>query len=148
MILKDLAELWFSSMAPKVKESTMVKYHNIWNCYISPELENLYVGEITHAVLESFCSRLLASGGHRHNGLSPKTVADTLTLLKNMLHFSKNIGCHPAADGSSVNIRQRRNDFLHKSRMFIFTLIIHRPIFFTVLIIRISQFIQFRTNQT
>ena len=106
MILKDLAELWFSSMAPKVKESTMVKYHNIWNCYISPELENLYVGEITHAVLESFCSRLLASGGHRHNGLSPKTVADTLTLLKNMLHFSKNIGCHPAADGSSVNIRQ------------------------------------------
>lgn len=106
VLLRDLAAFWFSSVVPQIKESTAVKYTNLWNCYIAPELGNLYVQEITHSILEGFCSRLLMSGGRNHNGLSPKTVSDTLTLLRNILHFGKNMGCICAADGSSVCIRQ------------------------------------------
>ena len=66
----------------------------------------MYVNEITHGHLEAFCSRLRCSGGKNHSGLSPKTVSDTLTLVRNMLHFGENMGAHLAVDGKSVCIRQ------------------------------------------
>ena len=106
ILLKDLAVVWFSSVIPQIKESTAVKYSNLWNNYIAPEMENLYVNEITHGHLEAFCGRLLRFGGKNHSGLSPKTVSDTLTLVRNMLHFGKNMGVHLTVDGKSVCIRQ------------------------------------------
>ena len=34
VLLRDLAVFWFSSVVPQIKESTAVKYTNLWNCYI------------------------------------------------------------------------------------------------------------------
>ncbi len=35
ILFKDMAKEWFEFTIPHIKESTKVKYYNIWNTYIS-----------------------------------------------------------------------------------------------------------------
>ena len=66
-------------------ESTGVKYGNLLDSYILLELSGCEVYEITHGKLETFCSRLLLTGGVKGTGLSPKTVSDCLSIVRRIL---------------------------------------------------------------
>ena len=83
----NLADAWFASIKPCVKESSYMKYRNLWKSYIRPKFDGLYVSEISQNVLESYCMELLVSGGNKGTGLSAKTVADTMSLLRSMFRF-------------------------------------------------------------
>lgn len=82
-----LAEEWFCHIRPVTKESTYRKYWNLWYSYIRPELGEMRFADITQDVLEACCRALLTSGGQAGNGLSAKTVADALSLVRNIFRY-------------------------------------------------------------
>ncbi|MEY8515464.1 tyrosine-type recombinase/integrase [Lachnospiraceae bacterium 29-84] len=82
-----LAEEWFASVKPFLKESSYIKYWNLWKSYICPKLGSLHLSEVSQNMLEAYCMELRVSGGHKGMGLSAKTVADTMSLLRSMFRF-------------------------------------------------------------
>ena len=85
VLLQDMAKEWFEYTSPHIKESTKIKYYNIWHTYISSRLGKTYVNQITDCMLETFCNELLISGGVNGTKLSPKTTADALSVIRNIL---------------------------------------------------------------
>ena len=51
---QDAAEQWLRSITPHTKESTLVKYQNLLNNHILPELGTTAVRELCSASLEQF----------------------------------------------------------------------------------------------
>lgn len=87
VIFETAAKEWLDNLRPKVKESTAVKYNNLLNSYILPELGAVRLDNITNERIEYQCNQLLVAGGRNGNGLSPKTVSDTLSLIRNILRY-------------------------------------------------------------
>lgn len=106
VLLQDIAKEWFEYTSPHIKESTKIKYYNIWHTYISSRLGKTYVNQITDCMLETFCNELLVSGGANGTKLSPKTTADALSVIRNILRFGVNKGYGITCDGHSVSVRQ------------------------------------------
>ncbi len=109
--LQEVADEWFSIMEPQIKESTCIKYHNIWNNYVVSRLGNVQTSRITHCLLESFCSELMVCGGVNGTELSSKTTADVLSVVRNMLRFAENRGYKIGSNGHSVSVKQSAKEF-------------------------------------
>ena len=101
------AKKWMDNLRPKVKETTIVKYNNLLNSYILPELGSVRLDNITNERIEYQCNQLLLSGGRNGNGLSPKTVSDTLSLIRNILRY--------ASDGTPFSLPDLRSITIRKS---------------------------------
>lgn len=106
ILFQDMAKEWFEFTVPHIKESTKVKYYNIWNTYISSRLGQIYVNQITDCLLQAFCNELLLSGGVNGARLSPKTTSDVLSVIRNILRFGINKGYGITCDGYSVSVKQ------------------------------------------
>ena len=111
-----LAEEWFCHIKPLTKESTYRKYRNLWNSYIRAELGDIQFSEITQDVLENYCVKLLTTGGSKNNGLSPKTVSDTLSLIRNIFQFCTSRKMSAPCDTRAITIKQ------HTKEMRVFTM--------------------------
>ena len=102
----SLAAQWIDGVHPQIKESSYVKYKNLLKSYILPELGDVPIHEITHECLEHYCNQMLLAGGSAGKGLSPKTVSDTMSLVRNVLRYSSRNGYMPPDDGRSISIKQ------------------------------------------
>lgn len=111
-----VAQEWFISVQPHVKESSSVKYENMLKNYILPSLGDKYIQSFSYEVLESFCNELSLTGGHKGTGLSPKTVSDILSLIRTILQYSANKGIVPPCDAHSVIIKQQPKEMRILSR--------------------------------
>lgn len=109
------AEAWFDDILPGIKESTAAKYRNMLCRYILPALGEQLVSSIDAREIRQFCAGLLRSGGGRGDGLSEKTVADILSLIRGILRYASARGQAGTPDLSGVHIRQP------KKQMRIFT---------------------------
>ena len=89
IVLEDIIKEWMLYIQPRIKESSFVKYQNLLNTYIVPELGKFTIDLITADRLEIFLESLLESGGKKSQGLSRKTVSDVLTVLRSVLKFSQ-----------------------------------------------------------
>lgn len=81
-LLTHFCDGWLLLRRDRVKESTFVKYQGILRRYIQPGLGHCPVSELTGNRIEQFSHGLL-----HHNGLSPKTVRDILTVLHSILRY-------------------------------------------------------------
>lgn len=97
---------WFQNICPRVKESTVIKYQNILKSYILPILGEKRLNDITYDCLENYCNYLLLNGGCNHQGLSSKTVSDTISLLKNALRFASNRGIESPCNMLAISVKQ------------------------------------------
>ncbi len=79
---------WLECKRSSFKESTLVKYQNMLQCYILPALGECRISSINRKQVKNFTQSLLNSGGRKGNGLSAKTVSDTLSLLRGILKFA------------------------------------------------------------
>ena len=78
---------WLILSRNRVKESTYVKYHNIVNRHLVPELGMYLPQNLSTVLIEDFSNALLLTG------LSPKTVRDILVVLKSVLkHCNRQLG--------------------------------------------------------
>ncbi len=100
------AEKWMFSITPRIKVSTRNKYRNLLDSYIYPRLGEKALHCITHDIIETKCNELLLCGGRSGAGLSPKTVADILSVIRNVLKFAAKSGEMVPCDGQSIHIKQ------------------------------------------
>ncbi len=105
LLFSTIADEWAQLMTPKFKESTSVKYHNLLNIYILPKFGKTNIQEITTLQIDQFCNELLISGGRKGVGLSAKTVADILCLLKCILRYAFSAGIVLSYDISSIKVK-------------------------------------------
>ena len=85
----QLSNNWLSSIRSQVKESTYTKYNNILQSYLLPEFADTSINSVTSSQIQKFCDGLLTHGGTSGEGLSPKTVADILSLIRSILRYAQ-----------------------------------------------------------
>ena len=85
---QTVAEEWITSRQPHLKESSIVKYRNLLNTYIFPEMGNEKILLLNYEQMDTFCHRMLTAGGKNNSGLSPKTVSDILSLIRCILQYA------------------------------------------------------------
>ena len=100
------AEKWISYLLPQIKISTANKYRNLLKLYIYPRMADKPLDLLTHAFLEDQCHALLNCGGKNGTGLSPKTVSDILSVIRNVLKFAIKTGEKVSCDGRNIQIKQ------------------------------------------
>ncbi len=103
---QSLAEEWFRHMEPLVKESTYRKYSNLWKSYIRPQLGHMQIPNISQSILEEYCTALLTSGGSKGEGLSAKTVSDTMSLIRCVLQFCISKKIMVSCDTRMITVKQ------------------------------------------
>lgn len=102
----ELVAEWFASVKPHLKESTQNKYQNLLTSYILPTYGTKHLEHITYNFISEQCNALLLTGGKKGTGLSSKTVADVLSLIRNILKFALQEGKAISCDGSNIHIKQ------------------------------------------
>lgn len=105
-IFEVVASEWMAANKAHIKDSTFNKYQNLLNSYILPTFGNHSLEKITHDFIETHCNKLLLSGGKKGTGLSPKTVSDVLSVIRNILKYATKKEKIVLCDGSSVQIKQ------------------------------------------
>lgn len=106
----QMADDWVHSKEQRVKESTMVKYHNLLSGYLLPMLGNKPISQLDYHCLDQMCNTLLRQGGKAKRGLSPKTVSDALALVRNILQYSADRGNPPPVGGRSITIKREHRE--------------------------------------
>ena len=87
--ISEVAEQWLSVTALKVRPSTLAGYDAILRLHILPQLGQVALGKLTTASISEFAQGKLQHGRvDGTGGLSPKTVRDILSVLKNVLDFA------------------------------------------------------------
>lgn len=105
-LFASVATEWFDNIKPKIKESTGNKYQNLLKLYILPVYGEKPLEVITYDFIEKQCNNLLLSGGKNGTGLSPKTVADVLSVIRNILKFAIRKGKYVPCDGHTIQVKQ------------------------------------------
>lgn len=85
----EYCQEWLLLNRSRVKRSTYVKYHNIVNNHIIPQLGQRVPQSLDTVLLETFSNTLLKEGSVcGGKPLSPKTVRDILTVLHSILRYT------------------------------------------------------------
>lgn len=106
MLLMDVADAWFLIKKPQLKDSTIVKYSILLSTHIIPKLGNRKIEELTKKDIQEYTLQLITSGKTNGDGLAPKTVADILSLLKNIFKYASEFGYNCSPEICSVRIHQ------------------------------------------
>lgn len=107
----DIAMEWLNAIQPNVKESTGNKYLNSLNSYILPMFQGRKTSELTYDFILEQCNNLLKFGGKKGTGLSPKSVSDVLSILRNILQYAEQHNKVIACDARSIHIgRSKKKD--------------------------------------
>ncbi len=84
---------WLRSKKIRTKESTYIRYRNVIKNHISPELGEYPINKIGTPLVEKFISEKLNCGRLDGNGgLSPKTMSDMLTIIKESFKYAQTAG--------------------------------------------------------
>ena len=105
-LFSSIALEWFESIKLCTKESTQNKYHNMLINYILPQYGQKSIDTITYEFIEAHCRFLLVCGGKKGTGLSPKTVADVLSMIRSIMKFAMRKGICVTCDASTLHIKQ------------------------------------------
>ena len=80
----ELLDCWLHSMQLNTKESTQARYTHLIKTHIKPHLGAVQLSQLTTDAIEIFIEQQLTDGRlDNSGGLSPKTVTDILTIIKN-----------------------------------------------------------------
>lgn len=105
-----VAEQWLSSQKVQVKESTLNKYSNLLHLYVVPYIGNLGLEVLSYKDIAQLCEELLQHGGVHQKGLSQKTVSDTMSVIKSILHYSLQMGYTNSFDARLIRVKQTTHE--------------------------------------
>ena len=89
----EVLSAWLQSSKISIKESSYAKYSQIVDCHIRPALGHFQSSKISTQMIEKFVQQQLHEGRlDGQGGLSPKTVTDLLTIIKNSVEYAKDHG--------------------------------------------------------
>lgn len=102
----DIAGEWFESVRMQIKESSSNKYKNLLDSYIYPCFGSVPLSNLTCDFIEAYCNELRCRGGRNGTGLSAKTTADILTIIRSILQFAARCGKDIPCDARLIRIRR------------------------------------------
>lgn len=102
---RTFADAWLETVKPQLKDSSTVKYSNILSGHLFPRFADIPVDRISREDVLDFSNELLRSGGKRGNGLSPRTVAGILSVLKAVFAYAAQHGKVKVVD-ISISVKQ------------------------------------------
>lgn len=86
----QVVQQWMFLMRPKIKESSYVKYQSLVDNHIIPELGNVPLEKFSTEIVETYIQTQLTRGRVIDGkGLSPKTVKDSLSLIRQILKWAE-----------------------------------------------------------
>lgn len=124
-----LSERWLMERHVNVKESTYIKYRNLLNYYIIPQLGRVTAAQISVDTLNTFYAWLLSEGGRNKQGLSAKTVSDVFAVVRSVMRFAKIQEIPMKCTGSEVTVRSSHKELcilsIHEQNTLVEYLIAH-----------------------
>ena len=87
-LFKYISIAWLDSCRINCKESTIIKYKNLLEHYIYPYLGQSKISGIMSCDIKKMCEDLYLHGGKGRKGLSPKTISDTLSVLRQIRTYA------------------------------------------------------------
>ncbi len=108
---KEIYEFWLSEWLKErkinIKESTYIRYRNIIENHIKPELGKYPINKISTALVEKFVSNKLTNGRLDGNGgLSPKTMSDILLIIKESFKYAQSSGIITICSFDRISIKK------------------------------------------
>lgn len=103
----ELSDQWLNSQKARVKISTYNKYCSILRSYILPHLGSICLEDLTSVFVYKLCDTLLAGGGQNGAGLSEKTVADTLSVIRGVVQYAIHMGFECPFDVHAIHVHQQ-----------------------------------------
>ena len=85
----QISKKWLEEKKLSVKISSYNKYRNSLEKYVIPKLGNIQISKLSIIEIDKLCRELLSNGGNKKTGLSPKTVADILTIVRSILLYAE-----------------------------------------------------------
>lgn len=102
---------WLKSKKINIKESTYIRYRNIIENHIMPELGKYPISKISTALIERFVSDKLTKGRLDGNGgLSPKTMSDILLIMKESFKYAQASGIITICSFDRVSIKGQNQE--------------------------------------
>lgn len=106
--LEMMAIQWLNNTKLRVKESSYVKYHNMIQNHIIPDLGTWRMDQLTTETVELFVQKKLACGRKNgKSGLSEKTVKDLLTILKEICRYAVYLGMEVPCHFELIKVKYR-----------------------------------------
>lgn len=102
-----MAQEWLQSKKAYVKESTFMRYSYLLENYIVPLLGDSDISVIRNQDINDISSMLLSTGGKNHTGLSAKTVADIICLIKCIMQYAVSNGENILYNGNLISIKRQ-----------------------------------------
>lgn len=107
----QLLDEWLWSTRLKVKESTYARYLQLIQAHIRPTMGKYLLSQITLRSIENFIAFQLKSGRlDAKGGLSSKTVADMLTIIKSTLEYANMNNYITHCNLKKLSIKKKENE--------------------------------------
>ena len=105
-----LAE-WLRTKRISVKESTYIRYRNAIENHINPELGKYPISNISTSLVEDFVSEKLQSGRlDGKGGLSPKTMSDIITIIKESFKYAQILGASTICIFDGISLKKSNQE--------------------------------------
>lgn len=109
--LETVALLWLENSKMRIRESSYVKYVNILQKHILPEMGQVRVRRITTERVERFVQYQLSNGKlSGKGGLSEKTVKDMVVVLKSICRYGEQMGVPAPCCFELIRVRQNSKE--------------------------------------
>ena len=95
MHFSDLAELWLTSFAQGVKDSTLAHYRYTLHKYLLPVLGSLQVTSLTDSLLERLFLQILSPQENSHKPLGASSARECLGMLKRICKYAAHLHLMP-----------------------------------------------------
>ena len=105
---EDLSSQWLKNVKLRIKESSYVKYHNMVQNHMIPDLGHWQMADLTTEIVEQFVQKKLTCGKRNgKGGLSEKTVKDILAILKEICLYAVGLGMEIPCRFELIKIRRK-----------------------------------------
>lgn len=98
MLFSELAELWLTSFAQSVKESTFAHYQYTLHKYLLPVLGGLPVNSLQDATLERLFLKILAPEDGSHKPLGASSAQECLGILRRICKYAAHLHLMPPVE--------------------------------------------------
>lgn len=107
----ELLDSWLHSSQLNTKESTHARYAHLISTHIKPQLGKYPISMLSTEMIESFVEFQLTEGRlDNTGGLSPKTVTDILTIIKNTIEYARYKDLPVICNLSKLTIKKKERE--------------------------------------
>lgn len=102
---------WLDTFSTNFKESTYIRYRTLIKCYLIPYFHTIKIEDITKETVLTLCKELGLHGKRDNTALSPKTISDTLSVLRRILNYARSQNMTVDLTIFDIRIKQTQKPF-------------------------------------